>query len=64
VSVVIQCPLEYGAMGATGLKYDAVKDFIKWSTPEGYDKKEVLKAHIPFILNLGSYYVGELNRKK
>jgi hypothetical protein len=63
VSIVTQSPLEFVSGAIVGLKYDAVKDFIRWSTPEGYDIESILQHHIQLILNLGQYYIGEMNRK-
>jgi hypothetical protein len=57
--------MEYGGMGGVmGLRYDAVKDFIKWAIPDGYSKDEVMKQYIPLVLSLGNYYASCLNQKQ
>lgn len=64
VSMITQSPIEYSSGGASGLKYEAVKDFLRWATPVGYDEEFILKNHVQLILNLGQYRVSEMNRKK
>ncbi len=44
-----------------GLKYDALKDFVKWSIPEEFNHEEVMKKYVPLLLNLGRYYSSILN---
>ena len=51
--------------GATGLKYEALKDFVKSASPEGYKPDYIAKEFVPLLLSLGSFYCSELslNRK-
>lgn len=60
VHLILSCPLEYGMNGATGLKYEALKDFVKWNTPQGYSVEETQKEYVPLLLNLGRYYCNSL----
>lgn len=50
--------------GMSGLKYEALKDFIEWATPDNYSTKFTQKRYIPLLLSLGSKYVSLLNEKK
>ena len=61
VDIILRCPLDYGFNGATGLKYEALKDFIKWACPDGYSKDHIQKEFIPLILSLGSFYCSQLS---
>lgn len=60
VSIIRSTPLEYSAMGAVGLRYDALKDAIEWATHDEYSIKDALKKYTTMIYNLGQYYVGEM----
>lgn len=64
IDIVLRCPLEYGMNGATGLKYEALKDFVRWSSPCEYKKDHIEREFIPLILNLGSFYSSELNSNR
>ena len=64
VNLILQCPLEYGMNGATGLQYVPLKDFVKWATPKEYDVTYVEKIYIPLLLNLGRFYCNALNNRK
>lgn len=65
VDIILRCPLDYGFNGATGLKYEALKDFVKWASPDGYKPDYIAKEFVPLLLSLGSFYCSELslNRK-
>ena len=52
--------MDYGFNGVTGLKYEALKDFVKWNTPQGYSVDATQKEYVPLILNLGRYYCNSL----
>jgi len=51
--------------GAIGLRYDAIKDFIRWYSNDEEDLDEIYKEYMREFLHLGSFFVGELssNRK-
>lgn len=59
--LVKSIPLEYGFSGAIGLKYEAVKDYVKWETPRGYNFQ---KRYVPVLVDLGNYYVNEMHKQK
>lgn len=55
--------MEYGGMGgAIGIKYEAIKDFIRWSAPPDYDLDKIYSEYVPLINSLGSYYASLYNR--
>lgn len=65
VNIIRQCPMEYGGMGgAIGLKYEALKDFIRWSAPTDYDLDNIYAEYVPLINSLGGFYASILNRNK
>lgn len=64
VDIVLRCPVDYGMNGATGLKYEALKDFVRWACPDGYKKDHIEREFIPLILSLGSFYCNELNSNR
>lgn len=61
IILVQTIPLEYGFNGAVGLKYEAIKDYVKWETPKGYNKQ---KEYVPILVNLGRYYANEISMQK
>jgi len=55
--------MEYGGMcGVIGLKYEALKDFVRWGTLDGYDKDTIAKEFVPLLLSLGRFYASCLNQ--
>ncbi len=60
VMLVKMIPLEYGFSGVVGLKYNAVKDYVKWYSKNG---KKNQKEYVPILINLGQYYASEINKK-
>lgn len=46
-----------------GLKYDAIEKFIEWSTPEGYDYKQLQKTYVPQLLSYGQMMATFVNEK-
>ncbi len=46
--------------GATGFRYDAIKDFIKWNSDDSIDIDEIYKEHLPTFLQLGTFLVNAL----
>ena len=65
IDIIMQCPKEYGGMGGMlGLKYEALKDFIEWHTPDGYDVKDVQKQFVPKMLVYGQMMASFINEKK
>lgn len=65
INFIQSCPLEYGGIGGvTGLRYDALKDFLLLEDrPKGFTDKDVLKKYLKLLSNLGRYYAGLLNKK-
>lgn len=56
------CPKEFGAMGGVlGLKYEAMKDYVRWATPPQYDYEEVQKTYIPMLHTLGQVFASTIN---
>ena len=49
-------PFEYGANGATGKKYEAVKDFLKWNNIS-------VKEWTPIVLHMGSVWINSTKYK-
>lgn len=61
VYTILQCPFEHGGMGGiVGLKYEALKDFIRWNASDDFDIDTVYKNYVPTLLNLGSHYANAL----
>lgn len=61
ITIVFSCPLEHGLNGVTGLKYEALKDFIKWNYNEECNLEEITKVHLPYLLELGKVLAREIN---
>jgi hypothetical protein len=49
--------------GMTGLKYEALKDFIKWSTPSVYDYEEVQRLYVRKFVAFGNMFASAINDK-
>lgn len=60
IYIATSCPFEGGLNGATGYRYDAIKDYIRWNSDYTIDVDEIYKAHIPTFLQLGTYLASEL----
>lgn len=65
IDIIIRCPKEYGGMGSiVGLKYEALKDFVSWAVPDGYDEKDIQKAFLPKLISFGNTFASLLSEKK
>jgi len=60
LSLFIDTPTVAGMSGSTP-NYEALKDFIRWRSPIGYDVDEIHKNIIPIIYDL-SHYVASLHK--
>lgn len=65
IHIALICPFEYGINGATGFRYDALKDFMSWNCDPDYEPDEIYKEHTNTFLQLGTFLASELrtNRK-
>jgi len=45
-------------MGGASLNYEAMKDFIRWSSPKGYDVDELHKTYIPILTGIANHVVA------
>jgi len=65
IDIILQCPKEHGGMGGMiGLKYEALKDYVEWNTPDGYCHKQMQKMYIPTLLSYGQIYASFVNEKE
>lgn len=53
--------MEQGLNGMTGLKYEALKDFIGWNSSDDYALEDITRKHLPFLLSLGKTLAREIN---
>jgi hypothetical protein len=62
IEIIMKCPVE-----VTGevlqLKYEAVKDQLRWSTPEGFDADEMVKRYTTVVMSIGGSYLDAMRRK-
>lgn len=49
--IFLQIPFEYGFSGATGKKYEAIKDFLKWN---GFK----VKKWLPIVLQMANRWIS------
>lgn len=63
IHIASLCPFEIGINGATGFRYDAIKDFIRWNGNSDYEPDELYKEHISTFLQLGIFMSTELKPK-
>ena len=65
IHIATTCPFEYGMNGATGFRYDAIKDYMSWNSDDTHAPNEIHKEHINTFLQLGTFLASELrtNRK-
>lgn len=60
IHIAYTCPFEYSMNGATGFRYDAIKDFLRWNSDATYDPDEIHKEHLETFLQLGRFLAKEL----
>jgi hypothetical protein len=54
--VFLNIPFEYGGMGTViGKKYEAIKDFLKWS-------KFDLKKWVPVVVSMGNIWANNIKK--
>lgn len=56
VAIFKQAPLEVNNNGVVGLRYDGIKDFVKWSNLEA-------SKYVPLLVQMSGYYVAGINTK-
>jgi len=64
IHIATLCPFEISFNGATGFRYDAIKDFIRWHTDESEDIDDIYKEYLPTFLQIGTFLVNELKSNR